>query len=52
MAQQTIHSGGSMRGVVIALVVIAVFVVGLAYLGNNSGPSGTLQEDVAPVATE
>jgi hypothetical protein len=52
MAQQTIHQGGSMRGVVIALVVIAVFVLGLAMLGNSSGPSGVLQDDVAPVVQE
>ena len=52
MAQQTIHNGGSMRGVVIALVVVAVFVLGLAILGSGSGPTGDLQEDVAPAATQ
>ena len=49
MAQDTIHNGGSGRGVVIALVALAVFVLGIAWLGNASAP-----DDIAPaaVATE
>ncbi len=39
MAQETIHNGGSRRGIVIALVVLAVFVLGIAMLGNGSRPS-------------
>lgn len=45
----TIHSGnGSRRGVIIALVVLVIFIAGIAMLGNGSAP----QEGVAPTATE
>ncbi|MEW9921409.1 hypothetical protein AB2B41_17510 [Marimonas sp. MJW-29] len=46
MAQNTIHDGGSRRGLVIALLVLAVFVLGIAMLGNGSMP-----DDVTPTAT-
>ena len=46
MAENTIHNGGSRRGIIIALVVLAVFVGGIAMLGNGSTP-----DNVAPTAT-
>lgn len=46
MAQQTVHNGGSRRGVIIALLVLAVFVLGIAMLGNGSKP-----DNLAPTAT-
>lgn len=46
MAQQTIHNGGSKRGIIIAVVVLAVFIAGIAMLGNGSAP-----DDLAPTAT-
>ena len=42
MAQDTIHNGGSKRGIIIALVVLAVFVAGIAMLGNGSAPDSTV----------
>jgi len=41
MAGETIHNGGTKRGVIIALVVLGVFVAGIAMPGNGSAPSGT-----------
>ncbi|MFT6676765.1 MAG: hypothetical protein ACJAVM_002970 [Sulfitobacter sp.] len=40
MAGETIHHGGTKRGLVIALLVLAVFVAGIAMLGNGSAPNG------------
>ncbi|MFK7835272.1 MAG: hypothetical protein AB8B60_03535 [Sulfitobacter sp.] len=39
MAKESIYNGGSRRGIVIALLVLAVFVLGIAMLGNGSAPS-------------
>tara|TARA_R110000787_G_scaffold133579_4_gene245968 strand:+ start:291 stop:458 length:168 start_codon:yes stop_codon:yes gene_type:complete len=39
MSENTIHSGnGTQRGVIIALVVLVIFVAGIAMLGNGSTP--------------
>ena len=39
MSEDTIHSGkGHPRGIIIALVVLAIFVGGIAMLGNGSAP--------------
>ena len=46
MSENTIHSGkGTSRGIILALAALAVFVVGIAMLGNGSAP-----EDAAPAA--
>ncbi|NNE53164.1 MAG: hypothetical protein HKN30_12290 [Sulfitobacter sp.] len=48
MAQETIHSGnGNRRAVLVALLGLAVFVGGIAWLGNSSAPDNTV-----PVATQ
>ena len=46
MAQDTIHNGGSRRGVIIAVIALAVFVLGIAMLGYGSKPEG-----ITPAAT-
>ncbi|MGJ8626672.1 MAG: hypothetical protein ACSHXB_06900 [Sulfitobacter sp.] len=48
MSENTIHSGnGSKRGVIIAIVILVIFVAGIAMLGNGSAPD----DGSAPVAT-
>ena len=50
MSENTIHSGkGTRRGVIIAAIVLALFVGGIAMLGNGSAPVETPEE--APAAT-
>ncbi len=41
MSQDTIHNGKSRRGGVIALIVLAIFIGGVAMLGNGSAPDAT-----------
>ncbi|WP_162798275.1 hypothetical protein [Sulfitobacter sp. SK011] len=44
---ETIHSGnGTQRGVIIAIVVLVIFIAGIAMLGNGSAPT----ENAAPTA--
>lgn len=48
MSENTIHSGkGSRRGIIIAIVVLVIFVAGIAMLGNGSAPD----EGAVPAAT-
>lgn len=43
MAEDTVHAGrGNRRAVLVALLGLAVFVGGIAWLGNASGPEGVL----------
>lgn len=45
---ETIHSGkGTQRGVIIALVVLVIFIAGIAMLGNGSAPD----DGAAPAET-
>jgi hypothetical protein len=45
----TIHSGkGNGRGIIIALVVLFIFIAGIAMLGNGSAP----QDGAAPTETQ
>ncbi|MGJ8615738.1 MAG: hypothetical protein ACSHWS_02790 [Sulfitobacter sp.] len=49
MSEDTIHSGkGSQRGIIIALVVLVIFIAGIAMLGNGSAPD----EGAVPAETE
>ena len=49
MSENTIHSGkGTSRGIILAVLALAIFVVGAAMLGNGSGP----QEPGATVVGE
>ena len=41
MSDHTIHSGKSRRGVILALIALAIFVGGVAILGNGSAPDAT-----------
>lgn len=46
MSENTIHSGkGSSRGIILAVIALAIFVVGVAMLGNGSTP-----DDAVPAA--
>ncbi len=48
MSEDTIHSGkGTQRGIIIAVVVLVLFIAGIAMLGNGSAPD----QDAAPAAT-
>ncbi|MBD3662439.1 hypothetical protein [Sulfitobacter aestuariivivens] len=39
MSEETFQSGrGSQRGIIIAVVALAIFVIGVAMLGNGSTP--------------
>ncbi len=46
--------GSSSRGLFIARIVIVLFIVGLAAIGNNSGPAtdGATEGAVGPAATD
>ena len=47
MSEHTIHSGKSRRGVILALVALAIFVGGVAILGNSTSPDATPGATVA-----
>jgi len=41
MSESSIHNGKSRRGIVIAILVLVIFIGGIAMLGNGSAPDAT-----------
>ena len=53
MAENTVHSGkGSSRGIILAVLGLALFVLGVEMLGNGSAPDEEGAPDPVPEVSE